>query len=348
MAKTPDRSHAFTFDEAKFRAATPYPLESTNLPGVFTTPAPARGFDYNTASPRDLIRAGFLWKRPDAASPAAVRAAWDRVMSRTWRPEDRIVPQFEVQTGKPHHPYTPLVKQAEPASSNAQWAGAITSADPEDGQWTSVSASWTIPNVNKPSQEQGTEGGWNSTSWIGCGGGTIPNGSWQAALRAGIQQLVDAQGRASYVAWYQWVGPKRPDSPSYIFQTNITNFPVSPGQEVSCGVQVTGNISFANNATGQHFSITLVRPPGAGAANSVEWIMEAPDRGLPFSSLPRFSPVEFTSALACGTADLASNGHGIAFGDSTIGGPQDGSVLDISSLTLTIVRPNQIVIIFTG
>ncbi|HXW69880.1 MAG TPA: G1 family glutamic endopeptidase [Methylocella sp.] len=332
-------SPTFTFDEEKFRAATPYILEPTHLPGVFTTPAPARSFDPNKASAGDLVRAGLLWKRPDAASPPAFRTAWDRVMSRTWRPEDRIVPQFAVQTGKTHHLRAPPVKRAEGTYSSTVWAGAGT----RGGKWTTVIGYWFIPTVSKPSEAQGTEGGWNSSSWIGIDGFIDSND----VLQAGVEQRVNAQGQAAYVAWYEWFAPPQPNSPGYIWQTNITNFPVSPGQEVYCSVQYTNNntagyISFGNSDTGQHFSITLAPPPGASfSGQSIEWIMEAPDGGEPVSSLPRFSPVVFTSALACGANNTSANP---ASGDTLYITNAAGTV----TLTSTIVGTDEAAITFTG
>jgi hypothetical protein len=338
MTQTRDRQHAFVFDEAKLRAATPYALEATHLPGVFATPAVALGFDPNTASPGDLVRAGLLWKRPDAESPPAFHTAWNRVMSRAWRPEDRIVPQFAVQIGKSHHLRTPPVKQADGTFTGTVWAGAGT----RGGNWSTVIGYWFIPTVSKPSEPQGNEGGWNSSSWLGIDG----FGS-NDVLQAGVEQRVDAQGRASYVAWYEWFAPQQPNSPGYIWQTNIMNFPVSPGQEVYCSVQYTNNntagyISFANQDTGQHFSITLAPPPGASfSGQSVEWIMEAPDGGEPNSSMPRFSPVVFTSALACGANNTSAN-------------PASGDILNLTNgagtvtLTSTIVGTDTAAITFTG
>ena len=70
---------------------------------------------------------------------------------------------------------------------------------------------------------------------------------------------------------------------AYINQTNIANFPVNPGDTMSCAVSYIGNtagvINFANQTTGQKFSVTLAPPFGATfSGETVEWIMEAPDR----------------------------------------------------------------------
>jgi Peptidase A4 family len=121
-------------------------------------------------------------------------------------------------------------------------------------------------------------------------------------------------------------------SPNYIFQTNISNFPVKPGDKVSCSVmyvgRTAGQITFGNQTTGQNFSITLAPPPGASfSGNSAEWIMEAPDFGEPNSALPKFTPVAFSSAFACPLAAGAA-----------IGNPQSG---DTWTVVNSSVNPAQ-------
>ena len=109
---------------------------------------------------------------------------------------------------------------------NSAWAGAGT----RGGSWNGNIGFWLIPSVSKPPEPQGLEGGWNSSSWVGIDGfdiGLVSND----VLQAGIQQKVTANGQASYVAWFEWFAPQQPGSPPYIFQTNIANFPLSPGQD---------------------------------------------------------------------------------------------------------------------
>jgi hypothetical protein len=209
--------------------------------------------------------------------------------------------------------------------------------------------------VTEPLQPQGTEGGWNSSSWVGIDG---TYGS-DDVLQAGVQQQVDANGNAHYVAWFEWFAPKESDSPPYIFQTNIPNFVVSPGQTVFCSVQYierfprrpapskqrrslwAGQLVFANETTGQHFSITLAPPPNATfSGNCAEWIMEAPDRGEPISSLPMFTPVVFTSAVCCGP-------------DGTLDNPSDGDTWNIvaadgTTLTSVSLGPDTVTIDYVG
>jgi hypothetical protein len=63
---------------------------------------------------------------------------------------------------------------------------------------------------------------------------------------------------------------------------------------VYCAVQYVSNrtawqVALANQTTGQYFMLTLAPSPQAAfSGNTTEWIMEAPDFGLPTSSLPIF------------------------------------------------------------
>jgi hypothetical protein len=121
-----------------------------------------------------------------------------------------------------------------------------------------------------------------------------------------VQQQVDAYGNASYVAWYEWFTPPTAGSPGYIWQTNIPNFPVSPGDTVFCSVQYLGSsagyLYFYNSTSGvSPFSITLAPPPGATFdGESAEWIMECNDYGeYGGESLPAFTPINFTGCIAC-------------------------------------------------
>ena len=116
-------------------------------------------------------------------------------------------------------------------------------------------------------------------------------------------------------------------TPPYVNQVNIPNFQVNPGDSIWCSVQYVNNqtaglIYFANETTGQNFSLTLAPPPAASFdGNSAEWIMEAPSGGLPNSSLPSFTPVQFTNAFSC-TANQVT------------GDPQNGDILEIALLPL--------------
>lgn len=291
-----------------FRKALPYEIIPTRLPGVHASPSPPEDLDPKAADSKTLIKHGLLWRRPEAADRPTVRAAWERVASRKWDPKKRIIPLMEVQYSKIHQ--IKALKKTEAGYTSNNWSGGVLQGPP--GSFTSAIGYWVIPTVGIPPEAQGYEGGWNSSSWIGIDGFFTTND----VLQAGIEQKVDAFGNASYVAWYEWfVSGADPNQFPYIYQINIPNFPVAPGQTVYCSVQYVGNTAgylyLANDATGQHFSITLAPPTGASFnGSSAEWIMEAPDGGEPISSLPSFSPVQFTTALACNNAVIANPQNG--------------------------------------
>ncbi len=301
-------NQGFQLDEAQFRAKIPYPLTTTSLKGVFINPTPPESFDLATASQSDLLKNGITIRKPTPQDPPELQKMWTDFFSRKWLAADRIVPEFEVQTGKSHILKKPPVKQRDGVYTSNGWAGAVT----ETGKWVMCFGTWTIPTVSKPREPQGTEGGWNSASWVGIDGWNDSIVSSNDVVQAGIEQKVDAQGNTSYVAWYEWFAPQQPNSPPYIWQTNIPNMPVKPGQSVSCAVMYVGttavNLAFTNNTTGVHFSITLAPPPGANFnGKTCEWVMEAPDTGEPVSALPRFTPVVFTAAIGCGPGLVVTN-----------------------------------------
>jgi Peptidase A4 family len=275
----------------------PYRIIPTDLPGVFISPPPPPDFDPNTASRQSLIRNGFLWRRPEAGDDPALRAAWDRVFSRHWRAEDRVVPEFEPKTGRTHK-LRNLRRTENGANLSNTWAGAVI-----PGTWSSVFGSWCIPKVISPT---GANFGWSS-SWVGLDG-YAPSTD---VVQAGVAQDIDQGDSSSYYAWYEWAGGCDPDKYPYINPVSIPNFKVTAGQTVSCSVQSVANytaaqIYFANNDTGQHFSITLLPPEGVSFnGSSAEWIMEAP--GDNPNTLPLFTPVEFTTAWCCGGSSPAGN-----------------------------------------
>jgi hypothetical protein len=327
------------------RPQTHYPLTELNIPGAYTTPAPPDDFDPRTALPSALVKDGLLWRRPEEGDHPSLLSALEAALSRRWLAKDRIIPHLEPQPGKTH--LLRGLRRVETGFTSNSWSGGIFQGA---GNWVTAIGNWVIPTVSQPNEPQGLEGGWNSSSWVGIDGFNSND-----VLQAGIQQRVDSGGNPSYVAWYEWFvsapAPPCPDptgcdsngyplswvgpqgSFRYIYQTNIPNFPVSPGQTVSCSIQyannkTTGLIAFGNNTTGQHFSITLLPPPGAAfSGNCVEWIMEAPDLGEPISALPRFTPVTFRNALGC------------TLNAQTIANPQNGDFINIQNggQTLTSV-----------
>jgi Peptidase A4 family len=209
----------------------PYEVTPTNLPGAYASVVPLDDFDPRTAAPAELARHGIMVRPPGPDDPAAARAAWDTVFSRVWRAQDRVIPTLEPQVGRTHKPRG--VKRVGDASfTSDNWSGATI-----QGDWTLAIGYWVVPTVTEPGEPQGLEGGWNSSSWVGIDGAY---GS-DDVLQAGVEQRVDSSGNASYTAWFEWFAPRYPNSPAYIFQTNIGGgFTVSPGDTVYCAAQYGG------------------------------------------------------------------------------------------------------------
>lgn len=304
------------FDEKEFLQKLPYPVTSTSLKGVYVGTAPPESFDPNTATAAELVKNGILWRRPTPTNDPALKAAWDKVFSRKWLAADRIVPEFEPQVGRKHILRQALKKQKEGNYLGGAWAGAATASG---GPFSGVIGYWHVPTVSKasepqsssPSYDSGHGIAYDSSSWIGLDGFDVTVVS-NDVLQAGVEQYVDTSGKAHYVAWYEWYGPIGPP-PAYVDQTNIANFPVNPGDEIYVSVQyvgkTAGSIYFGNVTTGKHTSFTLSPPSGATfSGNTVEWIVEDPDGGESTNTaLAKFTPVEFTSAIACTAAGGTNN-----------------------------------------
>jgi hypothetical protein len=320
-----------------FRKMMPYELIPTNLPGAYWSPAPPDDLDLNTVESKTLIKHGLLWRRPAAADRPSLRAAWDKIFSRKWQAKHRIVPKLEVQYGRTHR--MKGLKKTDTGYTSGNWSGGVLQG--AAGSYISAIGFWVIPTVGIPPEPQGYEGGWNSSSWVGIDGFFGTND----VLQAGIEQKVDAYGNATYIAWFEWfVEGADPNQFPYIYQVNIPNFPVFPGQTIYCSVQyvannTAGQLYLANDSTGENFSITLAPPTGASFnGTDAEWIMEAPDGGEPFSALPSFTPVVFTSALACN--------------NSVVGNPQTGDYVNIfngnQQLTSVTLGNDSVTIYFIG
>ncbi len=179
-----------------FRKRLPFETVPTNLPGVFASVGPPEGFDPNTASSTELIKRGLLWRRPQKSGHHRLVAAWDKVFSRRWRAKDRIVPHLKPQIGKTHR--LGGLKRTDAGFITNTWAGGVI----QFGQWVTALGFWQVPTVSQPTEPQGNEGGWNSSSWIGIDGVNSND-----VLQAGVEQQVDGSGNASYVAWFEWFAP---------------------------------------------------------------------------------------------------------------------------------------------
>lgn len=95
------------------------------------------------------------------------------------------------------------------------WAGYVATTNGKTAPFTSVSATWTVPEVTGPNLSY-------SSVWVGIGGAT--RGS-SKLIQAGTEQDVDSSGNITYSVWYE-VYPQFP----------VTIDVVSPGNNVSVSI----------------------------------------------------------------------------------------------------------------
>lgn len=286
----------------------PYELVPTSLPNVFTSPPPPVDFDPNTASPEELIKNGILWPRPSEKDAPALRAAWDSFFSR-WREKKLLTYKFEPHIGNTHIRRGGLTQVGPGLYENNQWAGSIVL-----GKWQSATGTWSVPTVSKPIDPPGIDEGWDASSWVGISGK-------EDVLQAGVRQHIMPDGTTtSHYAWIEWYTPGNlPDGSysqdfltayPYIYETKV--FDVKPGEKVGVWVaynenHTKGQIQFLHWETpeGSWWGPLIEKDPPQSSLHpitfsgiSTEWFMEAPGDGIPQTSLPKFTPVEFSTAYS--------------------------------------------------
>jgi Peptidase A4 family len=175
------------------------------------------------------------------------------------------------------------------------WSGAVVTGP--NGNFNGVLAFWNVPTISQPTEAQGSEGGWDSSSWAGIDGWTSND-----LLQAGVQQYLSGPGaKPQYIAWYQWwiapptnppAGPldangypeawvnSRNGTFQYIYQTNYKNFDVTAGDAVMTAIvyreNAAGTVQFSNITTGQ----TLHPQSEAAADSSVRGEQRRVDHGV--------------------------------------------------------------------
>jgi Peptidase A4 family len=313
-------------DFETLRRQLPFELIPTKVPNVYTLPAPPEDFEFETAGTKLHRKYGLLWRRPTASDHPALREAWQKLISRKWHPKDRIVPRPQPRFEKKLPPRKPFRKVAEGVWTGNNWAGGIATGS----SWNSVSGYWTVPTVSQPSEPAGDmTGDWESSVWVGLDG--FVNSS--DVMQIGTQQNVLANLTSTYQVFYQWfipapdpstfplygLGSNPPLDPNgypkawvedeyqYIYPQPL-DIEIMPGHEIHASVQYVDNntmglFMIGNLTTGANSSFTVAPPPGAQMlGNTAEWILECPT-GVPNNSLPQFTTVQFSSAIACGIAD---------------------------------------------
>src|SRR5437870_2592314 len=105
-------------------------------------PAP-KGFHPAKATDEELLRHGLPLK-PDADRHPKHHDKWHRTMARPLRP---MAPEFKVMEDRIHLPIPPHVTNN---ATTATWSGGVVTTPPAEETFTTVSATWIVPNVYPP------------------------------------------------------------------------------------------------------------------------------------------------------------------------------------------------------
>jgi hypothetical protein len=184
------------------------------------------------------------------------------------------------------------------AEASYNWSGYVAAGS--SGEFTSVSASWTVPSVSC-SGDATTY----SSQWVGIDGG---NGS-ETVEQDGTEADCSS-GKAVYDAWWEMYGDTAPAvNGGDEVELSPSHYPIAPGDSISASVSVSGTnwtLTIADNThpwSGGAFSTTISF--SGGEQSSAEWIVERPETCSPCSvaALSDFGSASFTSAAATTTGD---------------------------------------------
>ena len=213
--------------------------------------------------------------------------------------------------------------------SSDLWAGYVVGGSSSSAtRYKSVSGSWVAPAAKC------TSGQSYSSFWVGLGGAgsgsssasdagsASDSGSWSdpsgmsssgsgsstSLEQAGTEADCNANGSATYSAWYELV----PSPPVKV------NMAVHPGDHITSKVTVDGSsatIQLTNATTGGSFTKTL--PVSNPDVSSAEWIAEAPStcsQGV--SDCTPLSLADFGTAQFSGASATTTDGHTGTISDS--------------------------------
>jgi hypothetical protein len=192
------------------------------------------------------------------------------------------------------------------------WSGAIITPD-RPNRFVYVAGMWTVPTPKlphvAPSEANRLNEQYRSSTWIGIGGDRPYNSLPQIGTSQTVV-LTNGTPRVEIGAWWQWWVRNQP---KYHVPIPITNFPVSPGDEILASLTVEApdpgevQFHFKNRTTGSFVTFKVQPPRGIRAVGSTaEWIHERPTR--PASTrkypLPKCTDVVFKHCLARSTPRL--------------------------------------------
>jgi len=190
----------------------------------------------------------------------------------------------------PHRPILAL-----DANQSSNWSGYNQGSQEQGGKlFNGVAGGWIVPRAtqHKPGEAE------FSSSWIGIGGGCVDANCTitdATLIQTGTEQDVDANGQASYSAWYELI-----PAPAI----SIGSMTIHAGDRMKASIaEVIPNtniwtIELMDLTAGQSFSTTV---PYASTHLTAEWITETPvviggGGGVQIGPMPDLSPVHFAFA----------------------------------------------------
>lgn len=277
-------------------------MPEIEMPGglkVETFEPPPAGFDPFTASDSLLHHYGYL-PRPDIQVAPEQYEWWKELVLREG---NYIVPRFERIEGVQHGPRLPA---AETNTSN-NWSGSVVQVPNAGDHFFRAEGYWTVPHPYAAGQ-----GEFYSSQWVGIDG----DGSGDV-LQVGTETDAANSGSNSWdcYAWWEWV-------PTYPSEIKISNFPVSPGDIMSCYVYAynpyIAQVYLYNRSNGSvtYFNIAAM-PPNVLVGNCAEWIVERPTVNGSLPHLAKCSAIYFDT---CNATYLDSNNmpHSTTSGSGTL------------------------------
>ncbi len=180
------------------------------------------------------------------------------------------------------------------------WAGYVVGGSSSATKFKSVSGSWVVPTA-KCSSGQG-----DSSFWVGIGGSG--SSDTQALEQDGTEVDCNAEGSATYSAWYEMV----PSPPVTV------DMAVHPGDHITGKVTVDGTnvtMSLSNATTGGSYDKTFqMSNPDTSSA---EWIAEAPSTcSGDLSSCTPLPLADFGTVQFSGASATTTDGHTGTISDS--------------------------------
>jgi hypothetical protein len=247
------------------------PLLATNMPDIFSYPAPPAGFDAFRASPAELESYGFP-PRPDVAQRAA-RASWEMLVKAARTRIQPVLQPSPVVAGPARRAARPINSVAPGATNySTNWSGEVLQKYANGYGSGAFSGLVTTFNVPVASQAFGAcTGNWDYlVTWDGIDG-------WDTTdvFQAGTESDAYCSNNSTqqfYSAWVEWY----PGS-----STRISNLPVTAGDAMLVWMiadgPTTGRAIIVNQTSGQTVIMSLTAPSGVTLrGDSAEWIVERP------------------------------------------------------------------------